>query len=317
MTMGAFVIIKFHRYWWQIVFAGLFWGGASLIRPIYAVTLPFFILWSIYYYHKENPIVSRQVIAGRLMALLLGLAIVFFPQLAINKTNWGKTSPFVLTDVDGAGLFVQQLGWGITIQKYETNIGEAYPSPAVYFFDKQGEGILLKSVSQPTTLLEYLKLVLNYPLDFLTIYARHLFNGLDIVYNSTYITNVYDSAALRRIINYSLWFLVVMFLGCRPKIRVQNLLTSQLILPAIFALPAIASIPTAMEVRFMMPLQLMAYGLVAFWILPKFFSKDLIEKKILIRKFLLLYMVFITLCFILSANTYAGLQYGPYTLTGN
>lgn len=331
MIMGVFVIINFHGRWWQIAFAGLFWGGASLIRPIYSITLPFFIFWSLYYSHKENPLVYWRVITGRLIALFVGFTIVFAPQLAINITNWEKASPFVLTNIDGPSLFTQQLTRGIVIQKLEGNVGESYPVGAVFFLDRQGESILIKSGNQseyntergdfslPFTisLSEYLRLVIKYPLDFVTIYARHLFNGLDIVYNSTYIKNVYENAIIIRLLNYSLWFLVVMFVCYRPKLRVQNYMTSQLILPAIFALPAIASIPTAMEVRFMIPIQIMAYALVSFWILPKFFSKDFLQKKILIRKFLLRYIVFITLCFILSANTYAGLQYGPYTLTGN
>lgn len=317
MIMGVFLIVKFKGRWWQLLFAGLFWGGAALIRPIYAVTLPFLVLWSLYFYKREDPLVRWQSTAGRLIALIVGLTTVLAPQFAINKINFGVSTPFVLTKVDGPSLFVQQLNWGIKIQKYETNIGKTYPSASVYFFDKQGENILLKSESQPVTLRDYIILVVNYPLDFLTMYARHLFNGLDVVYNSTYVENVYENGLVIRLLNYSLWFLIINSIGYIHKVKARNILDHKFLFLGISCLPSIMSIPTAIEVRFMLPIQIMAYALVSFWILPKYFSKSKERKAQILRELVLPYITFIVFCFILSANTYAGLQYGPYILTGN
>lgn len=330
MLLGAYVIIKFHGRWWQIVIASLFWGGASLIRPIYAGTIPFFILWALYFYHKQNPLFGWRVFALRFTALFLGFSIVFAPQLIINRANWEKTSPFVLTTVNGPSLFMKQLIYGIAIQKYETNVGGAYPSAPVFYFDEQGEGILIKSGNQinysdwanlvaplPITALEFFKLILSYPVDFLTIYARHLFNGLDVVYNSTYVENVYGNNLVIRLLNYSLWFLVINSILYFLKIKAQNFLNYKYLLLGIFSLPSVMSIPTAIEVRFMLPLHMLAYALIAFWVLPNFLSKKMEWKAQTLRMLFLPYIAFIVFCFILSANTYAGLQYGPYTFTGN
>jgi len=250
--------------------------------------------------------------------IIVGLLIVFSPQLLINTTHFGVFSPFVQTQVDSTNLFLQQLNWGIVIQKYETSIDPDYPSPQVYFLDRQGESILIRSSVSPDTpisLGKYVELLFKYPLDFMSIYLRHIFNGLDIVYNTVYVNNVYDNALHMRLANYSLWFLVVIYIQKYfPNIKARKLLNSQLLLPIIIAMPSLVSIPTAIEVRFMIPISFMAYGLAAFWILPEFFEISLVEKKNMVFKYFVEYIIFVAFCFLLSSNTYMGLEFGSYVL---
>ena len=329
LVLGSYIILKFKKYVWSVMFSGVFWGGAALVRPVYQITLLPLLFWTIYYYHKEINYGARTILL-RSIAILVGLLIVFTPQILINIAHFSTFSPFVVAQEGGTNLFTKQLGLGIVIQKYETNVGPYYPSASVLFLDRQGDSVLIKSgykaapytengsiySEKPITLGKYLILVYKYPLDFLSIYSRHLFNGLDVVYNSLYVNDVYDSAIPMRLANYSLWFLVVIYLPILyQKLNARSMLTSRFFIPLIFASPSLVSIPTAIEVRFMLPIQLMAYALVAFWILPDFIETSSVEKKSVVLRHIFGYILFVTLCFLLSSNTYTGLQYGSYVLS--
>jgi hypothetical protein len=319
-VLGTYLFIRFHFHWFGAILAGLAWGGAALVRPSYLVTIIPLLLWAFYYYVKEiHPISYRTLI--RWIALPIGVAIVFAPQININIVNFGVFSPFPQARlVFGVDLFTQQLSWGTSIQKYETNIGSSYPSASVIFLDSQGQSILLDAMNKQIipdyslSLKQYIKLVLRYPLDFMSIYMRRFFNGLDIIYNTVYVEDIYSGSIALRLINYSLWFLVFLYIS--QKAKMQRNLASQFFLPLIFALPALLSIPSAMEVRFMLPLHLMAYVLVSFWILPEFVAMSVDQKRDRIRKYIIWYFIFTIICFILSSNTYMSLEHGNYLLSG-
>lgn len=329
VILGIYILLKFANHWWMVVFTGLLWGGSTLLRPSYVISLMPVLCWGWYYYRGEINLRLWPIVA-RFLAILAGLILVFTPQVATNLKNYGIFSPFTQTQLfyNGSDLFSIQLGWGLDLQKYETNIGTTYPSPQVRFLDSQGDSILVKSgykssvdgVQQigpdhPLTPEKYLELVSKYPLDFIVIYERHLFNGLDIIYDTPYVTNIYANALLRRFINYSIWFLAVIYVASKISTKRIRLISSELFLPAILALPSLLSIPTAIEVRFMLPLHFMVYTLVAFWILPGFFSLDVAKKKDIILRHLFFYACFLVLCFMLSANTYMGLEYGSYVFS--
>jgi hypothetical protein len=326
LVLGVYIVVKFHQSWWTPIFAGVCWGGAALFRPSYQIVLVPLVLWMLYYFVGEMR-TKLASIPARLGFLFAGMALVFAPQVAINLANYEILSPFVQTQVffGGNDLFALQLGLGIDGQKYETNVGPAYPEPGVIFLDRQGQDVLVRSgykslpynpssprgPDQPLTLTEYLKLVIKNPMDFAIIYFRHLFNGLDIVYDSVYVKNVYDRAWVLRAINYSLWFLVIAYAAAKVNLRGLRHLDSRFFVPAIYALPALISIPSSMEVRFLLPFHFMAYALVSFWIVPEFFALSPETRKSLFLRYFFWYLCFLLVCFTISENTYMGLQYGP------
>jgi hypothetical protein len=325
---GAYLFVRYYSYWLAAISVGMAWGGATLVRPAYQITLVPLIVWVLYFCVKKIHLDIFPTLV-RLLGILTGMAIIFAPQVSINLTHFGIPSYMPQTQLTyGEDLFTQQLSWGIVLQKYEGNIGTNYPTNRVHFLDRQGENILIEAgfkskpylgsgeilPDRPLTLTEYVGLLLKYPLDFISIYTRHLFNGLDIIYNTVYIEDVYQRSILLRLINYSLWFLVFVYISSKRKAVGQHI--SQLFLPAIFALPSVLSIPTAIEIRFMLPIHLMAYALAAFWILPDFVERDFSEKRIIVFNYITWYFVFLLLCFMLSANTYMNLEYGNYLLTG-
>ncbi len=328
VATGVYLFLRFRSHWWPAILVGMGWGGTALVRPIYEITLLPLLLWAVDYYRWEMHLQKRQILV-RLLALVLGMGLVFGPQTAINLVHFNILSPFVQTQMKyGREMYALDLAWGIVIQKYEGNIGSNYPGAGAYFLDRQGISVLVRSglasqdyaenplslVARPSSLGEYFGLVLRYPLDFLGIYMRHLFNGLDLVYDTEYVPDLYQRSLMLSFANYSIWFLVIAYAASKMEFR--NIVASRCLLPLIVALPAAAAIPTTIEVRYMLPLQLMAYALTAFWILPGFASLSGPEKWYVIRRYGVLYIAFLALCFMLSANAYMGLQFGFPTLTG-
>ena len=327
VLLGVWILVRFQKEWWIGLLTGCVWGGAVLFRPSYQMSLLPLLVWAWYFYHKEIHL-SAQNVAARVLTILAGMILVFGPQIAINLHNYGIFSPFAQTQLyykyKGNDLFSVQLGWGLNVQKYETNIGSTYPIAEVRFLDPHGENILIRAgyksepystsgkigPDTPLKLGQYIELIGQYPLDFLSIYARHFFNGLDIRYDTVYISDIYIKKLLFRLTNYTIWFLVLVYLTRKAWERKISWSNSRFLLPVIFALPALLSVPTAVEVRYMLPLYFMAYALVAFWVLPQFFALDTTGKKKILFKYLLWYSCFIVLCFMLSSNTYMHLEYG-------
>lgn len=298
---------------WALFFAGASFGGAALIRPSYAITLIFLLFWAAYYFLSQNQ-TKKQIFANELI-IVFGLAFIFLPQLEINKARFGVLSPMPLmkSSKDGGNLFQQQLTWGIQMQRRDAVVAFAKPKLQGWaFVDQHGRNILIQSGFDPDvffysqknilTLSEYFLLVRKHPLDFSLIYVRHLFNGLDIVYNTPYVYNLENTVYIR-LLNYSLWFLAVLYIS--KCVKISAVITRQFLLLLIFVLPSILSVPTAVEVRFMLPFYFILYSMISFFILPTFFLLFGKEKKInILVKYLPWYGIFIIVCFLLSINTF-------------
>ena len=321
LCLAFYFVLKYFETWWGAVLVGIFLSGAGLIRPVYQIVLIPAILWIMYFcIYQKKLRVQRAII--QLVLLFIGLGSVYVPQLLINMKSYGVVSPFVRTGSNGGpDLFTLQLNWGIDLQKYETNVGKNYPSPRVLFIDRQGEQALFdlgaKSKTmektgqigpdKPFSLQEYLGMVVTHPLTFTGIYLRHLFNGLDLHYDTPYIEDVFSFSFPRQLANYTVWFLSLGFLAAHLK-RWKGLIP-QLALLLIFCLPVLPTIPTAVEVRFMLPAHILAYAVLTFGVLPETLQLKKEEITRVIIRTLPFYLAFIAICFLLAANTYAGLQY--------
>ena len=76
----------------------------------------------------------------------------------------------------------------------------------------------------------------------------------------------------------------------------------------ILLLPSLVSIPTVVEPRFMLPFYFVAYGIVAFFVLPRFLGLPYKAQAGHLRQHALAYGAFVLICFLLSAATFAGLE---------
>lgn len=286
----------------KYIMAGLLFGAAINIRPVYLILVPF-IAGLVVLSKGQNQIWSFH---KHFLPFLIGFCLISLPQFLINYQNLGLMSPFMQSQFGGRSLYLAQLEWGIKMQKYETNIGEGYPSAMVIFSDPSGIAILAKEkIKNIESFRHYFLLVMKYPVDFCALYMRHLFNGLDIQYQTPYIVKFKKIHWAIIFINYTVIFLALTVLGFR---KIKNMSLPALGVLLIILLPCFIAIPTAIECRFLLPLQLLFYALVCFgwpanW-KPQHFS---LQVKL---KYLALYFIFLLVCFAISTNTQANLEHG-------
>jgi hypothetical protein len=246
--------------------AGVALAAAANMRPVYQAALPAVALLALL------PPLGRAPWWGwaRGVALAVGAAVVLLPQAYSNYHHVGIATPWVLTTMPGQpNLYVQQLGLGLEMQKYETTIGTDYPKPGMYFEDQQGQTLLASTgQKQFATAGQYLSLCLKQPLPAAGVWGRHLFNGLDVQYPTPYIRKVFVPTWPLAWLNYSIiWggLLVLLFRrGPRPA---AGWARSGLVLLALLA-PCAVALPTAMECRFLLPLHLLLSAAVAFGAAP-------------------------------------------------
>lgn len=303
---------------------GICISASTNIRPTYQITIiPFFLLLFICFYTRD---INLRTGILYTVCTLVGLLICYVPQLYINYYNFHIISPFVPTEIayGGRSLFLNQINWGISLQKYETNIGSNFPQPQINFIDNQGLNILMsENINSITSIGQYIILLAKYPFDFMCIYFRHFFNGLDITYSSAYVENVYKSRIIFSLLNYSLWFLFSSIIIKKLKNFTENKIKSFMehkanslmgaLIYLILVSPAIISIVGAVEIRFFLPFYIICYATICYY--SSFGSIRQRLRKTQILDWIAL-LIFIVICFTLTANTFSNLQNG-IMLLGN
>lgn len=275
---------------------GFFISAALNIRPAYQfsliVLLPFFLL------QLSKLRIFRAI--QWTFYLVLGASLVLLPQLRINQTHFQVRSPWVLARFVGEeNLFVKQLFWGLGTQKYETNIGENYPSAAVLYEDPLID-ILPASLLRDKTVSGYSRIVSRFPEEVVVSYFRHFFNGIDLFFPTPYVKNIFVDNTLLKLLNYLVWFLAaysLLEMDGRKIDRVQ--LAGALALLA----PVMLAIPITVEVRFFLPIFLLAYGAIAFGIDYPALTATVFADKWKVLRAVGLLVLWLLVCFTLSAAT--------------
>jgi hypothetical protein len=282
-------------YW--VVFVGMFIGAAVNTRPIYQISLIFlipFVLIQVY---------EKGLLKGLiwLSFVFLGFGLISFPQLQINWTHFNIKSPLVLARIaDDENLYLKQLFWGLGTQRYETTIGDNFPSNAVTYRDPFIENLDKTNLLREKDTARYIKIMQRFPLEISVSYFRHLFNGLDIFFPTPYIPNIFAKHVFLSAINYLIWFLVIfklVTLDLTKRVYANTIGLMSLLAPVVLA------IPTVVEVRFFLPAYVLAYGVVAFGLDYSSLIKTHLDNGWKILRFFLLCSFWIMICFTLSNTT--------------
>ncbi|WP_426059984.1 hypothetical protein [Hymenobacter sp. B1770] len=296
--------------------AGIALGAAMNMRPVFIAALPFAALLV---FVSRPPVSSTDPLAGNRSAwpqwgaLAVGLAFILVPQSYINKSHFGSSTPLVLarrSTVD-EGLYLQQLGWGLQYQKYETNIGADYPTVEMFFVDPVGTALLQSTGKmQLNSMGEYLNLAFHHPVAILGVLLRHLFNGLDLQYPTPYIKQVYLPTWPLAWLNYTVWIsgIVVLIIHAKrswPHISVWLALTALI-------MPCLAALPVAVECRFFLPLHMLLCAAVAFGAHPIRAWQAAGGLRRL--GWACVYIAFVSACFMVSASAQGNLENGPRKL---
>ena len=238
------------------VVAGLSLGLAWNVRQAYIATLALALVLVV----VRSGIRRTPLLAARSACLIIaGVLLVSIPQMLINNENVGSWSP---TIAHAEKLNMIQLAYGMQGQKNETNVGTAYPSPSVVYFDPSTRRILAPDGGVVRTYSHYLEIVRDHPTEMVAAWARRFFNGLDVRYSTVYIHDLNATTVWFSLLNYSLIFVAL----ARMLLPAFRRRLGRIGWPEAIVLCAacLLALPTAMEPRYFLPIQLVVYSLVVF-----------------------------------------------------
>lgn len=289
----------------RIMLVGLICGFIFNTRPIYVLLLAMYPLF--------YAIISRNKWSAKLahIALLLFFAMAInIPQYIVNQKVWKADTFFQPTDkyYEGKSLYLMQLKWGLYVQKYETYVGDSacYRAvPAFYYHNR----LTAVSVEQPVvqqieTYGQYIQYLIAHPVC-IVWFAKNVFNGLDIQYNTPYVYHLKPNLWFT-ILNYAIWFIGFVLIGLCWRSWAAS--KGFLIILGYLLFTAVLSIPTAIESRFLLALYCIIYLVVVsqFHLLIPYWKNSSGTQKIVLAGSGL---VFIGCCIYLSQSTFAQLQY--------
>ncbi len=202
-----------------------------------------------------------------LLCMLIGISSVALPQCLINRKYLGRFTPSINTNKYteefydySQDLMTQQVYWGLLYDRFEGYIGDLneFPDNAVYYDDHVGASIIEQEGLDETIfkLSDFFRLYVKYPVDMTGIYIRHLVSLMTPVYNEQYITDMYGSKALTVGVSMIIWLLTGISI-CNTIAR-KNLTCSALWVIALI-IPSLLQLLGAPEIRFFIPLYLLAY----------------------------------------------------------
>ncbi|AHG43670.1 hypothetical protein N018_21045 [Pseudomonas syringae CC1557] len=247
-----------------LALSGVLAYGAYNTRTIYLFPAALLALGTVFIIYYKHPVLNK---ISAILVFLSGAAIAAIPQACINLKHHDILSPLVITSTTQS-LFVSQLLWGITLQRYETSVDPASPGPAVFYMDSAGERFFddNKIGNKPFELSTYFTLLLENPLDFLGIYGRHFINGLDLRDGEVYTIGQSRDRNTLALFNFLTIFSGLLIISI--SVSAQRAKIGKKLKTAFWALicllPAIAIVPSAVETRFFLALHLAIYCAIAF-----------------------------------------------------
>ena len=196
---------------------------------------------------------------------LISAFLIALPQCLINEQYIGIFSPKVHTeaysnnpDVD---LQKVQVFQGIGMDRRETYSGSEqlhYPQAAVFFEDPVGQEILRRRNLSVTrfSIPTVFKLMLEFPLDMIGIYTRHLISLMTPMYRQIYIDNLYPDKGIWTSVSALVWIIAGFAVLKQWKWK-KSLPDSFWILSV--CLPSFLQLFGSPEIRFFLPVYLLCY----------------------------------------------------------
>ncbi len=290
------------------LFLGLIAGAAVglclNIRPIYALSLPIYVL-GIMLARGVTPNVKTLV----LLPFIGGVFAALVPQALLNAAQIGTANPLS----HSGSLYVLQIFMGTAVQRHE----------CAYFMDTAGVSLLARNgieVLKPApegafyfdvsienrSILEYVGMVLRHPIDFAALYIRHIFNGFTVLRDNIYACNYRMYDTFLSLASLLLGGLAIGLVCVASKI-VWSAKYKWFVLASV--VPLLVIVPTSIEGRFFFPAQMWFYMLLAFVGIRG-------STLMLLRARLGAIAAVATLIFAIGLIQFAGVQSGKYAWLG-
>lgn len=281
---------------WIYIILGMALLGSMLIRPAYAMSILPAIIYDISLQKKLR--LPAVMITRNIVLVLLGMLLISSPQIYINYNKLNTINPFV----QAGGLYQVKLFRGLYTQKFESNVGKDLDHSSIIFLDKQGAAIVQKeNLIYPgfNNYFEYLSIVAKYPVDLISIYFRHIFNGIDVRYDTPYVYKIYQDRTVFTFLNAVVWFIffLALYENFKSLLRCKAVWTALIML-----LPVVLAIPCEIEVRYFLPLYILCYVI----IVETNIIKNILNNPFdYIKKFGLSFILYTLMYITLSACTFS------------
>jgi hypothetical protein len=244
---------------WMLI-AGLASGAAIDMRPSYLPLAPILlvlVLWAWLEGRTRGHIsIRRWALCTSL--LIIGFVVVSLPQ-SLSTHRYFNTWSFV--PGSAAHLTSLQFTEGLSLQRYETYVGTGH-APQMRYEDDAGDQLLGRQQHHEITSTgQYLQLTINHPITMFGVFARHVVNGLDQRYNTPYVQHL-DSGSHRWL---RLASFLLIFLGLLRALWVtarKRLGPTRWRYPVALMLCCLTSVPSAVESRYLLPIDLLSYVVV-------------------------------------------------------
>lgn len=244
-----------------LLLAGVAGGIAVNLRPAYMLIVPAVLIVAWWNSRGAAPTPSRKRSGVAVVAVAVGLVLVFVPQSIVAQRNHGTASPIPGA---AANLTQFQLYYGLLLQRYDTYVGTEGRAPQMNYRDPHTAEILaeLDPPGQIDGYGAYAQLALEHPITIAGVFLRHVVNGLDQRYSTPYIETV-DEGRQRplRLLGFLVIFAALVRLAW-PAARRSLGTPARWRYPVLIGLTCATVLPSAVETRFMLPVALLAYLLV-------------------------------------------------------
>jgi 4-amino-4-deoxy-L-arabinose transferase-like glycosyltransferase len=255
MSTGALLILRNHSVL-GAAGAGLAFGLAINYRPAYLLAVGTGLVLLFLVEREARSLVLRTVAVCGFIALALA------PQVAINLEHYDRFSP---TPAGSASLSRLQLTQGLVLYRYDTFVGPVSEHPPDMRYSNQHLTDLLLDDLKPRSFAvpkfrsvpDYVRFVVQHPVDVGAAYARHVFNGLDVRFGGTYVESVDDSNIVWPFVNYVVLTASVVALGLRlARRRSVTWRSPTTWFVAVLVASCVPGVLGAVETRFLLPLYL-------------------------------------------------------------
>jgi len=243
-----------------LLLSGVAVSFAINLRPAFILLVPAIIGLAIWNSRTALPRPNRIRRLLGVAAVVLGLAVLMVPQSIVSHRHHDTWSPIAGAAENLTGF---QLYTGLVLQRYETYLGPSDRSASMRYNDPHTEKIVaeLNERGGLEGYGDYLRVVLDHPIGVAGVWLRHLVNGMDQRYSSTYVTEL-DSGGARplRAFGFLIAFAALVRLAW-PAAR-RSLGKARWRYPLAVVLTCVTILPSAVETRFLLPLYLLTYLLV-------------------------------------------------------
>lgn len=254
-----------------VFLSGFLADSALNIRATYKYTLYVGLLGIVVIYVKKKKF-NYMMIA--ILGYFLGVFVAAAPQIYANNINygvWGIDNPLSYWNNGNRAVFL--LYEGAAWSRYETYIGSTPGISVAYIgidpttlsiFEKEGIELYM---AEQFSLVDFIKLVVKYPVEFVTIYFSHIVNCLDVRYGELYVK---EFGGIKRYIIYalSIFIYTAIFIDFHTRMGnkinslkgIKQICSSQWFWVSLYILvPAIISLPGHIEPRYAMAAHILMY----------------------------------------------------------